>query len=297
MALSWLNNKLTAAGVPKKGIIDILRKNMGGWEKARDHTEVHASDVTKDGFCPKQLALLDITGKKKKDQYVSTALRATFDVGNDISDLVRERWLGQSAQGFWKCRRCSHKSAFGIKPSTKCTHGGQCDYKYVEARFYSSQYDISGSVDVFTDVEEPKLIVTELKIITPVDFETLVAPLAEHRIRTNLYMRLVEEDEGILKHRINLKRAKVLYVSRAYGKKHEGYNEILPFKEFEVERNDTSLEPMLKLATQAKAYKETGVIPIGICPTALTSTAKGCSVCTECFSGAYVSGGVFKKVA
>lgn len=290
MALSWLQNKLTAAGAPKKSVIDILKANMGGYEKARDHTTVHASDITKPNFCPKQLALLDITDKKKKDQYVNTALRATFDVGNVTSDLFREKWAGTAAHGFWKCTRCNHKSAFGTKPSTKCTQGGNCNYKYEEAGFFSDEYKVSGSVDVFLDLDQPKLVVTELKIITPVDFETLAAPLAEHRIRTNLYMKLIEDDPGVFKHRINLKEAKVVYVSRAFGKKHATYNEILPFKEYEVERNDASLAPYLAKAKEVKVFKEMGLMPKGVCATALDTCAKGCSVAKECFSGSYPAG-------
>lgn len=291
MAVNWLSNK---AALPQKSIIDVLRKNMAGWEKARDHTEVHASDVTKPGFCPKQLALLDITDKKKKDQYISTALRATFDVGNVTSDLVRENWAGKASHGFWKCEKCSHRSAFGTRPNeSKCSTGGVCNYRYREAKFISNEYGISGSVDVFLDLGEPKLAVTELKIITPVDFETLAAPLAEHRIRTNLYMKLIEDDEGIFKHRINLKQGRVLYVTRAYGKKHPEFGEILPFKEFVVERNDAGLQPYLIRAKEVKIYKETGLMPAAICNTMLDTVAKACSVCAECFSGKFKSGEVY----
>jgi hypothetical protein len=296
MAISWLQNKLTAAGAPKKSVIDILKKNMGGYEKARDHTTVHASDVTKANFCPKQLALLAITDKKKKDQYINTALRATFDVGNVTSDLFREKWAGSASHGFWKCTRCGYLSAFGIKPDIACKSGGRCDCKYVEASFFSDVYGISGSVDVFLDLDQPKLVVTELKIITPVDFEELAAPLAEHRIRTNLYMKLIEDDPGIFKHRINLKEAKVVYVSRAYGKKHPDYNEILPFKEFEVQRNDDSLTPYLAKAAEVKLFKEQGQIPHGVCATSMTATAKACSVCSECFSGKYSTGSMHPEV-
>jgi hypothetical protein len=286
---SWLDNALSKAKTPDKGIIDILLANMGGWEKARDHNTVHASDLTKPDFCPKQLALLKITGKNKKDMYVATALRATFDVGNSISDLVREQWLGKHAHGYWECRSCGTTSTFGIKPAYKCkcntTH-----WRYVEANFLCQQYDVSGSIDVLVDLHAPKLKVTELKIITPVDFEALAAPLSEHRIRTNLYMKLIEGSDAVLANRINLQEAHVMYVSRAYGKKHAKYNEILPFKEFVVTRDDATLQPLLDKAKEIKVFKKTGVMPCGICATSMDPKAKNCSVAAECFSGQYNAG-------
>jgi hypothetical protein len=121
MAISWLNNTISKAAAPQKSLIDILRKNLGGWEKARDTGKVHASDVTKPGFCPKQLALMKITGKKKKDMYVNTALRATFDVGNVTSDLLRENWLGDAAHGFWRCQTCDARSSSARSQSTAAT--------------------------------------------------------------------------------------------------------------------------------------------------------------------------------
>jgi hypothetical protein len=280
MAVGWLNNALSKAQAPGTSIISILKKNMGGWEPARDHTTVHASDITKDHFCPKQWALLDITKKEKKAQWVPTALRATFDVGNVTSDLVRERWLGEAAHGFWRCQKCEKKSAFGVKPASLCS-GHVSDWKYVEAGFLSPEYEVSGSVDVFIDMDAKKLFATELKIISPVDFETLAAPLSEHRIRTNLYMKLIEDSATWLKERMNLQEAKVLYVSRAYGKKHPELGEILPFKEFTVKRDDSMVEKPLAQAKEIVVYKQTGLMPKAICGTSKDTAAKWCSVCTS----------------
>lgn len=289
MAISWLNNAISKSVAPQKTMIDILRANLGGWEKARDTGKVHASDVTKPGFCPKQLALLKITGKKKKDMYVNTALRATFDVGNVTSDLVREKWLGEAAHGFWKCQTCEAQSAFGMRPTHGCKdHPSR--WNYVEPEFVSQEYAISGSVDVSTDLGAPKLFVTELKIISPTDFETLAAPLAEHRIRTILYMKLIDDSGSALRHRYNLQEAKVLYVGRSFGKKHVASGEILPFKEFDVKRDDSVLTPYLEKAREIKIFKATGLIPNGICTTSTDTHAKGCSVCGECFSGKYPAG-------
>jgi hypothetical protein len=289
MALTWLNNTLSKATAPQKTLTEILSKNLGGWEKARDHSKVHASDITKPDFCPRRLALLHLTGKSKKDMYVPAALRATFDVGDTTSDLVREKWLGDASHGFWRCETCNKQAPFGTKPQYNCKdHPSR--WKYEEPRFGSPEYDVSGGIDVCTDLGAPKLFVTELKVVNPTDFEKLVAPLAEHRIRTNLYMKLVDDSDSPLRDRFNLKQAKVLYVSRAHGKKSDINGEILPFKEFDVERNDESLQPYLDKAKQVKVFKSTGVLPGGICATIKDTHAKTCTVCTECFSGEYPQG-------
>lgn len=293
MTISWLKNKLSATPT-SKSVIDILKKNMGGWEKARDHTTVHASDITKEGFCPRQLALLDITKKTKKDQYINTALRATFDVGNMTSDLFRERWAGDAAHGFWACRTCGTKSKFGTKPTHNCSSHPSV-WTYVEPQFFSTKYQISGSIDVLLDLEEPKLVVTELKIMSPTEFEKLAAPLSEHRIRTNLYMELIEGSDSPLKERINLTEAKVVYVSRAFGKKNPETGEILPFREFTVKRDSAGLAPYFAKATEVRVFKEQGVLPVAICNTAMDTNAKNCSVCAECFSGKFQAGSAVSK--
>lgn len=298
MAFSWLQAATQQAYAPKQSVLDILKANMAGYRPARDDGVVHASDITQPTFCARQLALLAITKEKKKGQYLGTALQATFDVGDVTSDLFREKWAGSAAHGFWQCRRCDWVAPFGPKPKTGCKHGGSCSFKYIEARFLSKTYQVSGSIDVFLDLNAPKLFVTELKIMTPDDFEKLAAPLAEHRIRTNLYLKIIDDDGGTLRDRIHLKEAKVVYVSRGHGKKNPDFNnEIIPFKEYTVTRDDESLEIYLKKAIEVKQFKEQGTIPAGLCSTALDKAAKKCQVCHACFSGEYPAGATYKAVS
>ena len=63
------------------------------------------------------------------------------------------------------------------------------------------------------------------------------------------------------------------------------WNEILPFREFIVKRNDADLAEFLKRAKALKTFREGAVMPLGICTTALDKIAKQCSVCQPCFSG------------
>lgn len=288
MAVTFLKAAVQDALGPKKSIIDIMRKELGGYQPARSHETVHASDITKPDFCPRQTALLTILKLKKKDEYISTALQTTFDIGNQIGDLFCEQWAGQHVWGNWRCCKCDSLVTFKQKPlNVPCKHGGKCEWKYEEVKFISQKYQVSGSLDAIMDLGAPKLFVTELKIIAVDAFEKLVAPLAEHRIRTNLYLNLVENSSSAFNGRINTQEARVFYISRGFGKKHPEYNEILPFKEFKVERDDSSLAPYLKKAEEVVVFKKTGAIPHGICKTSMDSPAKKCSVCKQCFSGKY----------
>lgn len=288
MAVTFLKKAVEEATAPQKSIIDVLKKNLGGYKPERSHKTVHASDITKTDFCPRQFALLHLLDMKKKDRYISAALQATFDVGNVTSDLFREKWAGQSAIGNWRCVKCDSMVTFKQKPlNVPCKHGGKCDWRYEEVNFVCQETQVSGSIDVIMDLGAPKLFLVELKIIKPDDFEKLAAPLAEHRIRTNLYMRLAEKSNNVFGGRVNVQQARVLYVSRGYGKKNADHNEILPFKEFTVERDDDALVPYLNRAKMVRIFKETGAIPLGVCKTSMDTPAKGCSVAKSCFSGKF----------
>lgn len=269
-----------------KELIEILIGNLEGKYPARSHFTVHASDITRDSFCPRQTALLDITGKCKKPQWQETAQTATYDVGNAISDLVREKWLIGHAVGDWICRSCGHKVLFTKQPP-ECFACGGTSLRYDEVRFEDPIFGFSGGIDVLVDTGSPLLEVVEIKIITPVDFEKLQGPLAEHRLRTNLYLNLIKNSQHPDKDRINTETGKVLYVSRAWGKKHLQYGKILPFKEFVVESNHSDLIPFLKKALDVKKWRDHKIMPAGVCDTSYCQTAKTCSVIKECWSGKF----------
>ena len=289
--MKFLQQVQTEALKEKQTIIQRLMKDVAGYEKARSHKTVHASDITRDAFCPRQTALLDLSGLTKKDEYINTAQRVTYDVGNVMSDLFREKWAAKWTYGNWRCARCGECRTFCLKPSgVMCkvaNHKQECSWKYEEMAFVSQSYDVSGSLDAVVDLGAPKLFITELKIMAPTEFEKLIAPLPEHRIRTTLYMKLVEDSNSVYKPRLNLSTGKVLYVSRAWGKMHKQYNEILPFKEYNVERDDDALIPALAKAQQVRDWRKNKKMPVGICDSSAVPYAKKCSVCSLCFSGKY----------
>jgi hypothetical protein len=74
---------------------------------------------------------------------------------------------------------------------------------------------------------------------------------------------------------------------RTYGKKHPDWNEILPWKEFIVQRDDETLKPVLQRSKALRVFRTEGKMPSGICGTALDKVAQRCKFCQHCFSGEY----------
>jgi hypothetical protein len=140
---------------------------------------------------------------------------------------------------------------------------------------------------------QPKLRIVEIKTMDKDQFKDLAAPLSEHRLRTKLYMRIIDESEGTYKQRINTSEADIFYVSKggfgiadpqlkAWGLS-EGFS---PFKHYVVKREPKAADLPSKLAKVVKDFraKEVGM-PVGICATAMDKRAKACSMCKPCFSG------------
>jgi hypothetical protein len=290
MAAGWLKHAMVQANTPTMSIIHRLKANIGGVVQKRSHKHVHASDVTKPNFCPRHYALLDMEIKSAGKEYISTAMQATFDIGNATADLVKEHWLGDTSIGNWLCASCGAQRTFCTKPKQGCKIvPTRCNWKYIEMVFESQEYGVSGSIDVMVDLGVLKVEATELKIMKTEDFDVLKFPLAEHTQRTELYLKLIADSNSAYKDKINLYEARVLYVSRGYGKKNVEHNEILPFKEYVVPRADEKILPLLQRAKQIKIFREEEFhpIPSGICTMPTDKYAVGCSTCKACFSGDY----------
>jgi hypothetical protein len=289
--IGWLKAATLAVQKPKFSIVSYLMKELGGWQSPRSMKTVHASDITKPGFCPRHWALLDILAKQKKDEYIDTALNCTFDIGKATADVATNKWLAPIAIGHWKCRSCGEFRSWCKKPAVGCTKmqiGANCYWEYQEVNFVSKVSDVSGSIDVLLDMGAPKLHVTELKIMAVDAFEKLLAPLPEHRVRTSLYMQLISESDSIWKDKINTDEAKILYITRGFGKKNVKHdNEVIPFKEFDIQRDDEITVKPVQRAQQLMHWRKNGKMPSGICSIPLDMYAKKCNCAAECFGGLY----------
>lgn len=289
---SWLRNAIHKAAKPKHSVIGVLKQQLGGPQHGRSMKIVHASDVTRIEFCPRRWALFELLGKDPPLQTVATAMDVTFRLGKTIESLLIEEWSGDAAIGNWKCRWCGEQRTMVPKPDGHCSKISPRKHwwQYVQMVVEAPAYGIQGAPDVLFNIGAPQLVVTEIKIMAPAEFDTLLVPLPEHRLRTSLYLWIIEHSQHPYRDKINLHESRVLYVSRGYGKMNAEWNEILPFREFVVKRNDLDLNEFLKRAAALKAFRVTGLMPQGICSTALDKTAKKCSVMHQCFSGDYAAG-------
>lgn len=279
----------------------LLHKRLPYMEPPRPHDTLHASDLLKDkDFCPREHALLAMGAAKKKGEFISTALRMTFDHGRDLENRIRDNYLQDLAVGYWKCGVCGTKyPTFGKKPKVKCSCcGWGHQWDYIETRFTSPISGISGGFDILLDVGEPKLKIVELKSMKDDDFKKLAAPLAEHKWRTSLYLRLAAESNDEIAKRVNTSSAHLLYCTKGFGTK-EAFGDLhlsgvkdahfSPFKEFIITRDDESSVIQVAKAKALFHWRNglTPGLPCGVCANGLTKRAQGCPAVGPCWSGSY----------
>lgn len=271
-------------------IKDMLHHRLGGAEPARSQQHIHSSDLTKEDpqYCPREVRLRQLLGKKRRDQFLQVATHVTFNEGRDKQARLNNDWLVDVMYGTWKCTNCGWKSEFGLRPVT--CDGCQTfeeNLLYQEPRIVDAVTGVGGGIDALVDVGKKKLRLVECKIMKADAFKDLLAPLSEHRVRTKLYLRLIAGSNQEFAKRINTKVGHVLYIMRGHGIK-QADGRISPFKEFLVERDDSEIQHYLGMAHALKLSREQDdLFPAGICSTQMCNRAKKCSVSKECFSSKY----------
>lgn len=274
-------------------LVDHLLKSLSSRKQKREFGAcLHASAITSEDFCPREVALLEATNVTRGDERIQAALQATFDVGEAVAELHRMVWLRDLAVGDWECRVCGQLLRFTGHPGT-CAMCGSEFWKYRELVSVDSSIATQGSVDLLVNFNLPgspwtgKLHVVELKIISPDDFKKLKAPDSEHRIRTVLYLDLLRKGNHPFRNAINLDTAKVLYTARNWGAMDSTRGIVHPFKEFDVPYDASSIALPRHMASLVKRWREQKIMPLGICTSPAVKRAQACKVCHACFSGKY----------
>ncbi len=268
----------------------LLDARLGFTETPRDYEKIlHASQLTKDGFCPRRVALMEIHDKKDRKAYLPGPLQVTFETGRWVQSQLNNHWLADIMWGDWECLRCGQTKHHCKRPvpDTHCS-GWEHLWSYNEVMLTDQEHNISGSMDMFLEYNKNKTRrMVECKIMAQDQWVDLKMPLAEHRIRTQLYLHLMDlnnQDGGF-----NCREATVLYVLRGYGKKIDG--EITPFKEFTIEANPEAVLDLLEVAKQYNLWRENLQVPINaLCSTITSTCAKKCPVAKQCFSGGWPAG-------
>jgi hypothetical protein len=250
---------------------------------------VHVSDLTNQNkkFCPREVVLARKFELPPATITVDPAMRITWDEGRDKQARVNNDYLREHMVGEWKCTNCGTKAVWGRVPkglTGSCIRSFHA-WRYVEPTFLHPSGFV-GSLDGLVDFGLPKFRILEVKIIKADEFKQLKAPLAEHRIRTRLYLKLVAETGSLNAQTIDPNVAHVLYMMRGYGAKADT-GRITPLKEFTVSRKDDEIQQYVAWAQTVKTSTIQDVVPYGICPSAFTSRAAQCPVVKQCFSGQY----------
>src|SRR5262245_20381392 len=77
----------------------LLHNHLTGFDPARPLIRVHASEMTKDSFCPRMYALADKTKLKQKDQWLKTSEQVTYELGRQLQDSV-VNWFADMGKAF-----------------------------------------------------------------------------------------------------------------------------------------------------------------------------------------------------
>lgn len=271
-----------------------LHQHLSGFEDGRPMSTVHASSLTKpDGFCPREYALHDVTKQKPKDQWLTTSERVTFQIGRDVERNI-VLWFAEMGRAVcdWKCVSCGTMHKFTLRPEC-CQECGVKKLEPVEMRFKSAKNGASCGLDMSLHLNSAKLIPHEIKTMDKDEFKKLEAPLAEHRLRGKLYLKIIAESDNPNAKKIDTSKLVILYTTKGgYGcadpsiKKMGFTDGFSPFKEFEIKRDDKELDDILLRAQVLEDFrKKTVGMPHGICPSAMSARAAKCTFKTKCFSG------------
>jgi hypothetical protein len=278
---------------PEGSLKYILHRTMAGTQEGRDLSTLHASDFVDKDFCPRRRLIKRLIGKTlTPDQHLKTSNQMVFALGHAVADIVIEQSaLAGIAIGDWCCRACGYVHRMQHLPQAclKCKCPAML---YHERRFVSSLSGISCGIDLVVGGLGSKWKIVEIKSIGQEDFRKLVAPLGGHRVRTNLYMRIIEESTDTDRFNIDTHNAIVLYVDKGgFGVKCPdvanwkfGDNGFSPFKEFHVKRDDSDTDLYDALAKEYRASLHSKTICTGICTSQSDGPAKNCIVRQQCFS-------------
>ncbi len=301
MALKFM--KAMSHFVPTRDLKYLLHTHLNEKEDHRGIGNIHASEVTKEDFCPRFYALVDKTEMKLPGGWVSTSEQVTFHIGRVLQDSI-VGWFADmdKAVGHWKCLGCNRLHEFQKRPF-KCEKCACKAFKPEEVRFKSQKSGISGGIDMLVDLGNPLLRITEIKTMDKDLFKALAGPLAEHRQRTVLYLQLIAESNHPWAKRVDTKNANIIYVSKGgYGCQDDQLKQwglmesFSPFKTYTVTSKDASNTEPCRKATVVRDFRESKIgMPEGICDTAFEKRAKGCAACKTCFSGDFPAEYLWKQ--
>ena len=240
---------------------------------------IHASSTTSSTYCPKRFAILD--REKKFDlevEMIPPLTKITFDAGIDKQARINDVYLRDKMIGFWEHPVTGKILGMGHAPDGE--EGKH--YKYKEVGWRKRNSLLVGRTDALVEITpRDKLLMVEIKIISPNQFKDLAAPLAEHKYRCQLYLHLIANATRQEKSWVNTDYCHVLYCSRAHGIKVN--DRMTCFKEYRIKRDDDAIAGVLEKIDVATRNIEKGEFSGAICETNKDKVAQKCPVSELCF--------------
>lgn len=277
-----------------------LHKAMASDTKPRHHAKVHMSDLDPGRqWCPREPALMDLHGTKRPPGFISTAQSTVFKYGHATADIVIGSLPPEIVWGTWKCGVCKHEHPHQYTPACcyECK-APRANLRYREVLMRDPATGLVGSADLFVDLlgNGTKTLI-EIKSEGNDSFKSRTKPEFEHEWRTRGYLWLASRTPWLETKGINLKDARVLYVSK------EGHAEDdqvkrwglkdwakSPFKEYHVKRDDTQLENRLDALREYVDWKSAHTagasvpLPGRVCSSKSCARAGQCAVAEVCFA-------------
>jgi hypothetical protein len=286
---------------PLAGVINraSVRENRSlGYSEVR----LHVSDIMKTdaqfGFCERQHVIQKLFRPKILSASLPASFDLLFDLGNALHDNARNRWMRNDRHGplrvlaRWHCP-CKTTWHNGVNPhgQPECSRCGFRPTVFEEHEIHDKEFCIIAHPDfsivkgddvikagVF-DKSKHKLRIVEIKGIdrAEVNWNTLDAPLGEHRLQGTFYYHLYK--------RAGYKVDKV--ISFLYGER--SLKETLfrgdPWKEFECEASEYErVAPFFaKAKTVIDSVAEKRVPERTVCSKVDCARAKNCPVANLCF--------------
>lgn len=279
-----------------KSVQRLLHEALRFVQEERDPAKLHASDLTRmeknRNFCPREAALKIALGVRRPSETIITSKAMTFALGRLVEDKVRGLFADMGLLvGDWECVQCGTRYRMMKRPP-QCTACGAYTLRYVEPRAVSALTGISCGIDILLNRDGKRLDIVELKTMDKEAFADLKAPLVEHRLRTQLYLRCAAEDPA-LKDRVNTDRASLLYVTKGGWGVKTGADENWPFKdggfspfrEYPIARDDAAVEPFAEFGRQVMRYLADGTVPKRVenCVSPGCARAGECPVAQHCW--------------
>lgn len=286
---------------PLGSLRDLLHAHIHRKDQERPPWNLHASDITKeDGFCGRYPILMKLHSNPEDKNYpyiplpskpVTTSMAVTWEWGRLVEARVIN-WFAEMglSHGDWQCKHfgCGKTHPWRTKPPA-CVKCGGKDFQYIEPRAKSAYSGASSGLDMLVRMpDRPLLVFTEIKSIDAEKFKALLAPLSEHRVRTMLSLRNIEESDDPRMKEVDNQVAFTLYVSKGgYGTKtamvEGGFT---PFREFPISRNDAAIDHYAQSARAAHlALKGEGPMPERLCKHHSDGRAQRCPAMAVCWKG------------